>query len=144
MEQLDVPLRLHLPRGRSMLSRRCYCRCRWWWWWRRGTGCGVGVTFSPLTNVPLVDPRSITYGRTILVDPSSVSFSVKRNWITACCGGGAVRSARDAAEMPPRSRLRRARGVVERDVGDAPLSAEEVGGLPVDVERVELLLPLTR
>ena len=65
---------------------------------------GNGVTFSPLTNVPLVEPRSITYGRTILVDPSSVSFSVKRNWITACCGGGAVRSARDAAEMPPRCR----------------------------------------
>ena len=65
---------------------------------------GNGVTFSPLTNVPLVEPRSITYGRTILVDPSSVSFSVKRNWITACCGGGAVRSARVAAEIAPRSR----------------------------------------
>ena len=108
MEQLHVPLRLHLPRGRSMLSRRCYCRCRWRWWWRRGTGCGVGVTFSPLTNVPLVDPRSITYGRTILVGPSSVSFSVKRNWITACCGRGAARSARDRAEIAPRSRRDRA------------------------------------
>ena len=109
VEQLHVPLRLHLPRGRSMLSRRCYCRCRWrWWWWRRGTGCGVGVTFSPLTNVPLVDPRSITYGRTILVGPPSVSFSVKRNWITACCGRGGTRSARDRAEIAPRSRRDRA------------------------------------
>ena len=144
VEQLHVPLRLHLPRGRSMLSRRCYCRCRWRWWWRRGTGCGVGVTFSPLTNVPLVDPRSITYGRTILVGPSSVSFSVKRNWITACCGRGAARSARDRDEIAPRSRLRRARGVVERNVGDAPLSAEKVRRLPVDVERIELFLSLTQ